>query len=106
MSAFASQTVRSGVERDCIAKVTTAIRRASFQTITHLGAGQATVEKVASNRRYVGRDGRISFARTSATVDPTIRNQPEGLIDPALKTISFWNGRSQSRRCMLTRLIQ
>ena len=79
-------------ERDCIAKVTKAIRRASFQTITHLGAGQATVEKVASNRRCVGRDGRISFARTSATVDPTIRNQPEGLIDPALKTISFWNG--------------
>jgi hypothetical protein len=79
-------------ERDCIAKVAAAIRRASSQAITHLGTGQATVEKVASNRRYVGDDGKVSFGRTSATRDPTIRNQPEGLIDPALKTISFWNG--------------
>jgi hypothetical protein len=79
-------------ERDCIAKVAKAIRRASFEPITHLGTGQATVDKVASNRRYVGTDGKISFGRTSATLDPTIRNQPEGLIDPALRTISFWNG--------------
>ena len=79
-------------ERNCIAKVAQAIRRAAFQTITHLGTGQATVEKVASNRRWVQPDGRISFSRTSATRDPAIRNQPEGLIDPALKTVSFWNG--------------
>jgi hypothetical protein len=79
-------------ERDCIAKVAKAIRRASFEPITHVGTGQATVDKVASNRRYVGTDGKISFGRTSATLDPTIRNQPEGLIDPALRTISFWNG--------------
>ena len=79
-------------ERACIAKVAKAIRHAPPQTITHLGTGEATVEKVASNRRYVGSDGKISFGRTSATPDPTIRNQPEGLIDPVLKTISFWNG--------------
>ena len=79
-------------ERYCIAKVAQAIRRASPQTITHFGTGQATVEKVASNRRWVRPDGKISFGRTSATRDPAIRNQPEGLIDPALKTISFWNG--------------
>ena len=79
-------------ERDCIAKVASAIRRASFQTVTHLGTGQTPVEKVASNRRYVRADGKVSFGRTSATRDPTIRNQPEGLIDPDLKTISFWNG--------------
>jgi hypothetical protein len=79
-------------ERDCIAKVAAAIRRASSEAITHLGTGQATVAKIASNRRYVGADGKVSFGRTSATRDPTIRNQPEGLIDPALKTISFWNG--------------
>lgn len=79
-------------ERDCIAKVASAIRRASFQTVTHLGTGQTPVEKVASNRRYVRGDGKVSFGRTSATRDPTIRNQPEGLIDRDLKTISFWNG--------------
>ncbi len=79
-------------EKECISKVAQAIRRASYEPITHLGTGQAIVDKVASNRRYVGRDGKISFGRTSATKDPAIRNQPEGLIDPQLKTISFWNG--------------
>ena len=79
-------------ERSCIARVAKAIRSASFQTITQLGTGEAIVDRVASNRRYVGTDGKISFGRTSATRDPAIRNQPEGLIDPALKTISFWNG--------------
>ena len=79
-------------ERTCITKVAQAIRRAPHQTITHFGTGQATVQQVASNRRYVRQDGRVSFGRTSATRDPVIRNQPEGLIDPVLKTVSFWNG--------------
>ena len=46
--------------------------------VTHVGTGQAKVEKVASNRRYVGADGRPRFDRMSATRDPLIRDQPEG----------------------------
>jgi hypothetical protein len=79
-------------ERACIDKVAQAIRRCSFQAVTQIGTGQATVAEVASNRRYVRPDGKISFGRTSATRDPYVRNQPEGLIDPALKAVSFWNG--------------
>jgi hypothetical protein len=79
-------------ERACITKVAQAIRRAPAQTITHLGTGHATVQKVASNRRIVLPDGKISFGRTSATRDAAMRAQPEGLIDPTLTTISFWNG--------------
>jgi hypothetical protein len=79
-------------ERACITKVTQEIRRAAPQTITHFGTGQATVEKVASNRRIVRPDGKISYGRTSATLDPAIRDRAEGLVDPKLKTISFWNG--------------
>jgi hypothetical protein len=60
--------------------------------ITHIGAGQGKVEKVASNRRYVLPDGKVSFGRTSATRDPLVRDMPEGTIDPWLKTISFWDG--------------
>ncbi|HEU5115508.1 MAG TPA: hypothetical protein VFT74_02415 [Isosphaeraceae bacterium] len=61
------------------------------QRVTHLGTGQALVKKVASNRRYVREDGRPAFNRMSATRDAIIREQPEGLIDPWLKTLSFWD---------------
>ena len=60
--------------------------------MTHFGIGQAKVEKVASNRRYLQADGKPAFDRMSATRDPAIRDQPEGLIDPWLKTLSFWDG--------------
>jgi hypothetical protein len=60
--------------------------------ITHFGVGQAKVEKVASNRRYLGPDGLPRFNRTSATRDPKSRETEEGLIDPWLKTLSFWDG--------------
>lgn len=59
--------------------------------ITHLGLGQADVERVASNRR-VEVDGRVTFKRYSKTTDPKIKDAPEGLIDPSLKTLSFWDG--------------
>ncbi len=60
--------------------------------ITHFGVGQARVEKVASNRRYLGPDGKPRFGRTSATRDAYAREQPEGTVDPWLKTLSFWDG--------------
>ncbi|WP_395741550.1 hypothetical protein [Prosthecobacter sp.] len=62
------------------------------QPVTHLATGQAAVEKVASNRRILGDDGKIAKMRLSSTKDATLRDLPEGLIDPMLKTISFWNG--------------
>jgi len=64
----------------------------SVRPVTHVGTGQAKVEKVASNRRYVGADGKPAFDRLSATRDPAIRDKPEGLTDPWLKILSFWNG--------------
>ena len=64
----------------------------SAQRVTHIGTGQAKVERVASNRRVEGPDGKGTFSRYSATRDAAIRDQPEGLIDPWLKAISFWNG--------------
>jgi len=67
-----------------------ALKRA--QPWTHVGTGQGRVHEVASNRRIVGADGRVRASRTSATRDPKIRAEPEGLIDPWLKTVSFWNG--------------
>ncbi len=63
------------------------------QLLTHIGLGQAKVEKIASNRRYVLPDGKISFGRGSSSGRNILAaNAPEGTIDPWLKTISFWNG--------------
>jgi hypothetical protein len=60
--------------------------------ISHYGLGRAKVDQVASNRRIVGADGKVKHTRTSATKDPKVREEPEGLIDPWLRTLSFWDG--------------
>lgn len=62
------------------------------EPITHLGLGEAKVKKVASNRRIKGPDGNVRATRWTATGDPAIRAEPEGLIDPAVSLVSFWNG--------------
>ncbi|MDX2037073.1 MAG: hypothetical protein SFX72_10510 [Isosphaeraceae bacterium] len=62
---------------------------AAQQPVTHVRIGRAKVEQVACNRRVVGPDGKIRFTRTSATRDPAARAEPEGTIDPTLRSISF-----------------
>jgi len=62
------------------------------QPVTHIGLGEARVDKVASNRRILGADGKVRATRWTTTVDPKIRAEPEGTIDPAVSLVSFWNG--------------
>jgi hypothetical protein len=75
-------------------RVAAAARAALAKTVpfTHLGTGKARVEKVASNRRVLGPDGKLKYWRGSATKEAKARAEPEGLIDPGLRTLSFWNG--------------
>jgi hypothetical protein len=47
---------------------------------------------VAGNRRVQVVNGKVGKMRGSASKDAELRALPEGLIDPMLKTISFWNG--------------
>ena len=61
------------------------------QPVTHLGVGKAQVHKVASNRRILGDDGKVIATRWTACLDPELRAKPEGLIDPELTLLSFWN---------------
>lgn len=65
---------------------------ARFIPITHLGAGAAKIDRVASNRRIIGKDGKATAVRWTKTPDAALRAEPEGLIDPVLRTISFWSG--------------
>lgn len=62
----------------------------SARRVTHFGTGQAKVEQLASNRRVVRPDGRITWERGSSSGN--IFDAPEGEIDPWLKTISLWDG--------------
>ncbi len=76
-------------------RVATALTDSLSHTVpvTHLGLGEAEVDSVASNRRIVHEGGRVAFDRGSRSgADAFYRDQPAGLIDPRLKTISFWNG--------------
>ena len=81
-------------QRQVISNLETAVREAlpRAQKLTHLGLGEARVEKVASNRRILGPDGKVRATRWTATVDPEIRAEPEGVIDPVVSLASFWNG--------------
>lgn len=60
--------------------------------LTHISFGQAKVEQVASNRRVVGPDGKLRYWRGSSCKDANARAEPEGTIDPFLKTLIFWSG--------------
>ena len=62
----------------------------SPRRVTHVGLGQAKVERVACNRRVVTPAGRIHWERGSYSGD--VHKAPEGEIDPLLKTISLWDG--------------
>jgi hypothetical protein len=65
---------------------------ARARTVTHLGLGTAAVERVASNRRILGPDGKVRAVRYTSCKDPAVRAEPEGTIDPVLSLVSFWNG--------------
>ncbi|HBE40893.1 MAG TPA: hypothetical protein DDW27_06745 [Bacteroidales bacterium] len=61
------------------------------QPVTHIGMGSANVVQVASNRRIMGENGKLMAPRWTATKDSALRAQPEGLIDPEVSLVSFWD---------------
>lgn len=59
--------------------------------VTHIGLGRAKVDKVASSRRPLGPDGKVKFVRWSSGNTPQVRAEPEGVYDPYVALVSFWN---------------
>src|SRR5262245_20017847 len=59
-------------QRQVVANLETAVREAlpRAQPLTHLGVGEARVEKVASSRRVLGPDGKVRGVRYTACTDP------------------------------------
>jgi hypothetical protein len=63
----------------------------TVRPVTHISTGKATVDEVASNRRII-KDGKCGPLRATACKDAALRNEPEGLIDPDVTLIGFWDG--------------
>ena len=79
---------------ECLARTHASVREAAEkggEVITHVRAGRAKVQGIASNRRLMGADGRVAGIRWTRCRNKLLRDEPEGVIDPFLKTISFWN---------------
>ncbi len=78
--------------REVLQRLEHALRESAVRAepITHVGLGQAEVREVASNRRLIGPDGKVR-TRYTATRDAAMRAEPEGVIDPIVSLVSFWN---------------
>jgi hypothetical protein len=82
-------------DREVMARLAAAAKECLGRSVeaTHLGLGTGTVERVASNRRILGPDGKVALQRqSSGGKNPAARDAPEGTIDPELRLVAFWNG--------------
>lgn len=60
--------------------------------ITHIGVGESEVYKVASNRFILDlKADTVKFTRFTTCKDSAMRAEPEGVIDPMVSLVSFWN---------------
>jgi len=65
-----------------------------LQLFDRIGTGEGKVDRVASTRRLIDKDGKVHHPRYSLVrgKDLPLRDEPEGLIDPILKTITLARG--------------
>jgi len=80
-------------QREVLRRLAAAVKAsvAKAKPVTQLGLGKANVERVASNRRIFGPDGRVRAVRYTACSDPALQAEPEGTVDREVSLISFWN---------------
>ncbi len=87
---------------DCLSHARMAVKEAlpKARPMTHVAHGEGRVEKVAGNRRVaVGPDGKIKAMRGSSCKVAELIALPEGLIDPMLKTVAFYDGSEKIVAC-------
>ena len=68
--------------------------------VTAVAAGQAKVQNVASNRRvFRNTYGHVMKMRGSSCRDEELRALSDGIIDPQLKTVAFYDGETKIAAC-------
>ncbi len=67
-----------------------AVAAKNAKPVVSIGAGQAEVKDVASNRRMLGPDGKVVATRYTACKDEKVRALPTGVIDPVLRSLTFY----------------
>jgi hypothetical protein len=77
---------------ECLVRGRKAIQAAleNARPVTHIGTGRGRVDKVASNRRILNSEGKLEDWRGSSSRNPKHQELPEGLIDPWLRTVAFY----------------
>jgi hypothetical protein len=87
--------------RRCLDAGRTAIAEAlpKARRVTHVATGQAKVHQVAANRRILDAEGKVQAMRGSSSTNAALRALPEGLIDPFLKTVAFYDGATKLAAC-------
>lgn len=88
--------------RTCLDRARKAVAEGERHTrrVTHVAGGKARVDRVASNRRISrGPDGKVLAMRGSACKDARLQALPEGLIDPWLRTVAFYDGAQKVAAC-------
>lgn len=95
------RTIEPEFFENCLRAARTAVQQAmqSPVPVTHIASGQAAVLKVAGNRRLIGLDGKVRSQRGSASKSAEHHKYPEGLIDPMLKQVAFYNGDQKVAAC-------
>ncbi len=81
--------------QECLERGQAAVKEAVGKAVplTHVAAAEAKVDRIAGNRRVaLGPDGKVRKMRGSSCRDAELIAMPEGLIDPQLKTVGFYNG--------------
>lgn len=61
------------------------------EEVSHISIGKARVDKFASNRRIQGPDGKVIFTRFTTCLDEIFRHHSEGIIDPFVRSLCFYN---------------
>lgn len=88
--------------RTCLDRARDAVKKAipAARTLTHIAQGEGKVIEVAGNRRVaLGPDGKVRKTRGSGCRDAELIALPEGLIDPMLKTVAFYDGADKVAAC-------